>query len=65
MFSSSVHEVLPVDVREALRDHDLEAEIAGGVGRVLTTRALPVISAGDDRVSLFAIPAFPPSAYGA
>jgi hypothetical protein len=33
---AEVHEDLPVDAREALGNHDLKTEIAGGVGRVFT-----------------------------
>ena len=44
--------ILPVNAREALGDHQPEPHDRGNQRRVLTTRPLAIVSAGDDGVPL-------------
>src|SRR6478672_6017260 len=48
---AEVDQVLPMNARKALDQYDPQTEIARREGRVLTAGALPIVSAGDNRVS--------------
>jgi len=47
-----VHEVLAMNTRNALGQHDTGAEIAHGQGGMLTARSLPVVAPADNRVTV-------------